>query len=312
MSNEELVGLIQQGIDVQENMGKLYEQNKKIIYKFVLPYSSNRVEIDDLMQEAYFGIHQAALKFNMKSEYKFITYAGWWIKCKISKYYMDNKNTKGLPAHIIEKISKYYKFIRNYELDNNEKPNDNEIMDYLEINENQLKSLKKYIAENNEISLQTVLSDEKNMVENVIANDDNTEEEVCEKIFYQQIKKEIWDEVSKLPEKTANIVEQKYKYNKTITDIAKEQKVSYQRIGQIEYEGLKILKEKENLKQIADEYYYNTSMGYKGSFKSFKENGGSVVERLVIKKLNNEHQIMKKIEEIRNKRNKILKTLKVT
>ena len=31
-NKEELVKLIQQGLDVQENMGKLYEQNKNFIY----------------------------------------------------------------------------------------------------------------------------------------------------------------------------------------------------------------------------------------------------------------------------------------
>ena len=51
MTNEELVALIQAGVDVQENMGQLYQQNRNFIVKIVLPYSKS-CEMDDLMQEA--------------------------------------------------------------------------------------------------------------------------------------------------------------------------------------------------------------------------------------------------------------------
>mgnify|MGYP007105717964 CR=1 FL=1 len=41
MTNEELVALIQAGVDVQENMGQLYQQNRNFIVKIVLPYSKS-------------------------------------------------------------------------------------------------------------------------------------------------------------------------------------------------------------------------------------------------------------------------------
>ena len=58
MTNEELVALIQAGVDVQENMGQLYQQNRNFIVGIALPYSKS-CELDDLMQEAYFGLENA-------------------------------------------------------------------------------------------------------------------------------------------------------------------------------------------------------------------------------------------------------------
>lgn len=51
MTNEELVALIQAGVDVQENMGQLYQQNRNFIVGIALPYSKS-CDLDDLMQEA--------------------------------------------------------------------------------------------------------------------------------------------------------------------------------------------------------------------------------------------------------------------
>lgn len=85
MTNEELVEKIQAGIDVEKNMATLYEQNKKFIYKIVKPYSKS-IEIEDLMQEAYIGLHQAALKSNVKSEYKFTSYMKFYVLRSASTY----------------------------------------------------------------------------------------------------------------------------------------------------------------------------------------------------------------------------------
>lgn len=38
MTNEELVALIQAGDHVQDNMGQLYQQNRKFIAKLVYPF----------------------------------------------------------------------------------------------------------------------------------------------------------------------------------------------------------------------------------------------------------------------------------
>ena len=58
MTNEELVEQIQNGVNVKENMGLLYEQNIGFITKIVHPFSAYAEE-EDLMQEAYIGLHKA-------------------------------------------------------------------------------------------------------------------------------------------------------------------------------------------------------------------------------------------------------------
>lgn len=64
MTNEELCEQIQQGIDVQKNLAELYEQNKRLIWKWVHPCARHRgADMDDLMQEAFFGIRTGCYAF---------------------------------------------------------------------------------------------------------------------------------------------------------------------------------------------------------------------------------------------------------
>lgn len=91
MTNEELVALIQAGVDVQENMAQLYQQNRRFITKIALPYS-NTCELEDLVQEAYFGLEKAAKKFEPDRGFKFLTYAENWIRQVIHRYCQNNGN----------------------------------------------------------------------------------------------------------------------------------------------------------------------------------------------------------------------------
>ena len=109
MTNEELVALIQAGDHVQDNMGQLYQQNKNFIVGIALPFS-NAADMDDLMQEAYFGLYKAAQKFDPDLGFKFLTYAEYPIRVSVQRYCQNNGQLKRVPVHVLEQISKYQKF----------------------------------------------------------------------------------------------------------------------------------------------------------------------------------------------------------
>lgn len=98
MTNEELVEKIQAGIDVQENMGILYEQNYEYIKYLVYPYSkmletSNVFEIEDLLQESYFSICNAIEKYDANKGIKFISFAASFIKLNAKRFIESKLST---------------------------------------------------------------------------------------------------------------------------------------------------------------------------------------------------------------------------
>lgn len=112
MTNEELVEQIQNGVNVKENMGLLYEQNIGFITKIVHPFSAYAEE-EDLMQEAYIGLHKAVEGFDASKGVLFLTYAPHQIRqqCRI---YLDNyARTKRIPVHMLGKMREYKNFLLN-------------------------------------------------------------------------------------------------------------------------------------------------------------------------------------------------------
>lgn len=209
-----------------------------------------------------------------------------------------NGRTKRLPVNVIKRISKYYKFIKEYKEINNKKPTEDEIIKYLEITKKQFELLKRYMIEEHAISLQIGIDDEI-ILENVVADEHMVEEEVCEDIWKKQLKKELWKEVDKLPEKMTLILKSMYLEKKSLRRFAEENNMPKSTVIYTHMKALQILKEKENLKALANEYY-NTSLAYNGNFTAFKNNCESVIETLVIRKINKEQGILKRIESIRN------------
>ena len=113
VTNEELVQLIQSHNNEQSNLGLLYEQNKGFIRQLALPYSK-KVDIEDLMQEAYFALMNAAYSFDTKKECCFTTYATYKIQAQMQRYCFNNGSVKRIPIHILRLIHKFHSYKRKY------------------------------------------------------------------------------------------------------------------------------------------------------------------------------------------------------
>ena len=64
MSNEQLVVLIQDGIDEAENMSLLWQQNEGFIGKLALIYAG-QAEMEDLKQEGYLALCEAVRGYDV-------------------------------------------------------------------------------------------------------------------------------------------------------------------------------------------------------------------------------------------------------
>lgn len=89
MSNEELVERIQSGEDAQNNMLKLWQQNRGMIERLANDYSKVE-EREDLKQEAYFGLYRAVESYNPNKGSSFLTWAIYWIRQSMQRYCQNN------------------------------------------------------------------------------------------------------------------------------------------------------------------------------------------------------------------------------
>lgn len=82
VTNEQLVAWIQAGVDVPDNMLRLWEQNRGYIALVAKNYQAFE-DIEDLKQEGYIGLCRAVDEYKPQEGVAFMTYAGYWIRQRI-------------------------------------------------------------------------------------------------------------------------------------------------------------------------------------------------------------------------------------
>lgn len=299
MTNEELVEKIQSSEDVESNMGLLYQQNRRLIYKFALPFS-NMVDMDDLMQEAYFGLVKAVEKYDPEKEFKFLTYAEWQIRGHLQRYCYNFGKNRRIPVHMIERMSKYHDVIRKYENEHGEKPSDDYIKQEMQINTNQLKAIRNTIQMCNTVSLDDIVPGTDDVtVGETIADETDFQEEIIQKMAEEQVNSSVWKSVDELDQKLRDIIHLRYENGLSQKSAAKNLGISAERIRQYEHKAYQLLKAKEAIQMAAEFYDCNhNSLLYHDSFSFYKNHGMSAIEYMVIKK--------EELEEKKNKVNQLL------
>ena len=106
--NETLVERIQSGYCVAENMRALHENNLPLIKKFIKSFAAYD-PMEDLLQEAYFGLWEAVQHYETSENVWFMTYAEYWIKQSVQRYLEKCGSTVRIPSHIRQRIGRYKK-----------------------------------------------------------------------------------------------------------------------------------------------------------------------------------------------------------
>ena len=107
----ELGRLIQDGTKAESEAAKqkLIQANLRLVVSIAKKYIGQGVLFMDLVQEGSLGLIKAAEKYDYRKNFKFSTYATWWIKQTIIRAISNYSRTIRIPVHMLEKIRRYKK-----------------------------------------------------------------------------------------------------------------------------------------------------------------------------------------------------------
>ena len=107
----ELGRLIREGSEKEQEIakGRLIQANLRLVVSIAKKYIGQGVLFMDLVQEGSLGLIRAAEKYDYKKNFKFSTYATWWIKQTIIRAISNHSRTIRIPVHMLEKIRRYKK-----------------------------------------------------------------------------------------------------------------------------------------------------------------------------------------------------------
>lgn len=284
MTNEQLVELLQMGIDTKSNMEALYMQNKGMITRICRQYTDIE-PLEDLQQTAYIGLAEAVRHYDGGKGFKFVTYAGHWIKQSIRQYLTESGLVR-IPPNMKALIFRYKRLLSAYEADHaGLLPKDEDIRRKLHITEKQLADIKKYAFSDRIESLDRPLDEEagENTMLDYIASPEDMTESVINDIYQRQMRKDVQETMNiALTETEQEIIKAYFWNGATLERIARQKNVTIERVRQQLAKAERKLS-KGKARKILIEYAKIEGMRYYGGFSFFK-NYGSIIEYEIVRR----------------------------
>ncbi len=308
MTNEEFVKQIQLGINSADNLELLYVQNKgminKIVKRFEYVFRVNNsktsvpiIEYQELMNEAYFGLVEAAQRYEDTAGVLFITYASFWIRQAITRYIENIGRTVRIPSGLFNKINNYKKFVAAYEGQFGRKPTDREICYHLGISKIILHEIRSALTRYDNIhSLDDVIpgGDDLLLEDTIPDQSVDIENDVINSLIDKSLRNELWQLVKDnvTPEENT-IITARYRKSMTLKLAGESLGKSIERARQLEVSALRKLRRSRITRLLEEKYEINYARCYYGGLSSFRYTGTSIVEDIAIRNLETKGFAMK-------------------
>jgi RNA polymerase primary sigma factor len=236
-------------------MRELVKANLRLVISIAKHYIGHGVLFMDLVQEGALGLIKASGKFDHKRNFKFSTYATWWIRQTISRAIANHSRTIRIPVHMLDKIKEYKRVYTKLNLALNREPSDAEMAKELKISLKKLRSIKKAIL-SEPISLETPVTDDLSVVDFIEDTSYHSPEAVTENEFMTN---QIGELIEDLDNREKKILSHRFQINNnkymTLEQLGSELGFSKERIRQLECKALSKLREKNNVLQFKDYLY---------------------------------------------------------
>lgn len=286
LTNEELVSRYQAAAtndDRQQIIAELYTRNEGLIGKLASKYAG-MIEHDDAMQEAYFGLIEAAKRFDASRGTKFSTYARIWILQAIQR--AATPSALYIPEHIRMKVMQLQRLRSECQKRHGRDPTPAEIWTALKVMPAQLDEIRRAEELLRVRSLDETINEDDTILAELVPDPADHFEEAQEDLFREELHRKLWSEAEKaLSADELQILRMKYQAGKTLAEISDATGKTLDQIRNIYQRALRKMRTgpiRRKLEPFLDELA--ATIGYRNSgLQRFRETGCSIVERIALK-----------------------------
>ena len=248
----ELGRIIHEGNKIESEKAKkqLVQANLRLVVSIAKKYVGQGVLFMDLVQEGSLGLIKAAEKYDYKRNFKFSTYATWWIKQSIVRAISNHSRTIRIPVHMLDKIRRYKKACNDIISNNILEADDETISRLSGIDSKKLDEIKNAIKKE-PVSLDTLVTDDL-CIQDYIEDTTYLSPEISTQNALKE--KDISKLLSKLDKRERDIIKRRFGIDneepKTLEQIGISLGFSKERIRQIENVALQKLRRVSNVENL--------------------------------------------------------------
>ncbi len=248
----ELGRKIQEGILSEKEQAKkeLVQANLRLVVSIAKKYIGQGVLFMDLVQEGSLGLIKAAEKFDYKKNFKFSTYATWWIKQTIIRAISNHSRTIRIPVHMLEKIRKYKRACSLASINNDMEFDEKTISKLSGLDSKKIDDVKNALKKE-PVSLDTFVTDDLCIQDYVEDTSYSSPENNAQKLLQQ---KDIVRLLKTLDKREEEIIKKRFGIDnnepKTLEQIGNSLGFSKERIRQLENIAIQKLRKVEQIENL--------------------------------------------------------------
>jgi RNA polymerase primary sigma factor len=248
-------------VEVQESRRTLYqrvrrelaEANLRLVVSIAKKYRNRGLPFSDLIQEGNRGLMRAVDKYEHRLNFKFGTYATWWIRQGIQRAIADNARTIRVPCHQIGTLAAVERVRGELLARLGHEPTVEQIAAVLRVTPEEALSLR--LVTRNPVSLHEPFGGEgERALEDFL--DDRGASTPGQEVDQHLLRDRIGEVLRSLTPREREVIEMRFGLKdgqpKTLEEVARAYGITRERIRQIEARGLYKLRQPTRSKRLAE------------------------------------------------------------
>ena len=237
----------------QDAQQHLIVANLRLVVSIAKKFIGRGLSLGDLIQEGNIGLIRMVQKFDHRRNFKFSTYATWWIRQSISRAVADCSRTIRLPVHMINTSKRLAATRQRLFQENGLKPTNEELSQIMGITTSEVKDLINAMSLE-PVSLETPIGEDDDQLSDCVEDQSipRPEDEAADSMLSQQIR-HIMDA---MPDRERRVIQLRFGledgHSRTLEQVSRELGITRERVRQIEMKALMTLRDPSNKEKLRD------------------------------------------------------------